>query len=103
MTDRQSRSWLASLAWPGAPLAILSAVLFGEAQGRVVATVRTEKQFTVLQKRGELHNIRVSWIGTVGGDNLRIALGAQDIIDLPVSQLSAVSQDAIPRRMKSKA
>lgn len=29
MTDRQSRSWLASLAWPGAPLAILSAVLFG--------------------------------------------------------------------------
>jgi len=81
----------------------LSAVLFGEAQGRVVATVRTEKQFTVLQKRGELHNIRVSWIGTVGGDNLRIALGAQDIIDLPVSQLSAVSQDAIPRRMKSKA
>ena len=81
----------------------LSAVLFGEAQGRVVATVRTEKQFTVLQKRGELHDIRVSWIGTVGGDNLRIALGAQDIIDIPVSQLSAVSQDAIPRRMKSRA
>ena len=29
MSDQKPGSWLASLAWPGAPLAILSAVLFG--------------------------------------------------------------------------
>ena len=29
MTDRPPNPWVASLAWPGAPLAILSAVLFG--------------------------------------------------------------------------
>lgn len=29
MSDKPSRSWTSALAWPGAPLAILSAVLFG--------------------------------------------------------------------------
>jgi drug/metabolite transporter (DMT)-like permease len=29
MTDKPRHSWMASLAWPGAPLAMLSAVLFG--------------------------------------------------------------------------
>ena len=52
-----------------------SALLFGEAQGRVVVTVRTEKQFTKLKERGEKLGIRAAWIGTVGGENLRIAIG----------------------------
>ena len=53
----------------------LSATLFGEAQGRVVVTVRTEKQFARLKARAEQLGIRADWIGTVGGENLRIALG----------------------------
>ena len=77
----------------------LSAILFGEAQGRAVVTIRTEKQFTKIKARTEQLGIRADWIGTVGGDNLRIALGPADIIDLPVSQLTDVYQNAIPRRM----
>jgi hypothetical protein len=35
----------------------------------------------------------------VGGENLRIALGPTDLIDLPVRELTDVSANAIPRRM----
>ena len=73
--------------------------LFGEAQGRAVVSIRTEKQFSKLKSRAEQLGIRADWIGTVGGENLRIALGPTDIIDLPVAQLTAVYQNAIPRRM----
>jgi phosphoribosylformylglycinamidine (FGAM) synthase-like enzyme len=79
----------------------LSATLFGEAQGRVVATVRTEKQFNRLKARAEQLNIRAAWIGTVGGENLRIAQGPNDIIDLPVRLLYEVYSNAIPRRMET--
>ena len=81
----------------------LSATLFGEAQGRVVATVRTEKQFNRLKARAEQSGIRAAWIGTVGGENLRIAQGPTDIIDLPVPALSEVYTNAIPRRMTTNA
>ena len=77
----------------------LSATLFGEAQGRVVATVRTEKQLGKLRTRAEQLGIRAAWIGTVGGENLRIAQGIIDYIDLPVARLSEVYSNAIPRRM----
>ena len=52
-----------------------SALLYGEAQGRVVVTVRTEKQLARLKERAARLNIRAAWIGTVGGPNLRIAQG----------------------------
>jgi phosphoribosylformylglycinamidine synthase len=77
-----------------------STLLFGEAQGRVVVTLRTEKQFNRLQERADKLGIRAAWIGTVGGENLRIAIGPQDLIDLPVCDLTEVSADAIPRRMR---
>ena len=78
-----------------------SALLYGEAQGRVVVTLRTEKQFNRLKERAAKLEIRATWIGTVGGDHLRIALGPNDLIDLPVSDLTAVSANAIPRRMQT--
>ena len=49
-----------------------SAHLFGEAQGRVVVTVRNEKQFAKLKEKAAAHEIKTAWIGTVGGENLRI-------------------------------
>ena len=76
-----------------------SALLFGEAQGRAVVTVRNEKQFTKLKERGEKLGIRVAWIGTIGGENLRIALGPDILSDLPVTQITQISQNALPRRM----
>jgi len=76
-----------------------SALLFGEAQGRVVVTVRTEKQFARLKQQAEKAGVRVAWIGTVGGDSLRLSLGPTVLADVPVTQLAEVYQNAIPRRM----
>ena len=78
-----------------------SAHLFGEAQGRVVVTVRNEKQFAKLKEKAAALNIKTAWIGTVGGENLRIALGPQILLEIPVSTLSEIYENAIPRRMKS--
>ena len=76
-----------------------SAHLFGEAQGRALVTVRTEKQYNKLKEKAEAHGIKTAWIGTVGGENLRIAYGSQTLLEIPVATLSDVSQNAIPRRM----
>ncbi|MCS6776956.1 MAG: phosphoribosylformylglycinamidine synthase subunit PurL [Chloroherpetonaceae bacterium] len=75
------------------------ALLFGEAQGRVVVTLRTEKQFATLRTRAQQQNIRALWIGTVGGTSLRIALGPTTLLDLPVSLIAGVYRNALPRRM----
>ena len=76
-----------------------SALLFGEAQGRVVVTVRTEKQFTKLKARASRCGVRAIWLGTVGGTDLRIAVGSDTLVELPVDELAAMSARAIPRRM----
>ena len=76
-----------------------SALLFGEAQGRIIVTIRNEKQWKTLQSRVAEQNIRAAWIGTVGGENLRIAVGPDILTDIPVETLSKVSRNAIPRRM----
>jgi phosphoribosylformylglycinamidine synthase len=80
-----------------------SALLFGEAQGRAVVTVRTEKQLAKLKERATQNGVRATWIGTVGGENLRLALGPTVLTDLPVSLLARVYRDAIPRRMSGSA
>ena len=76
-----------------------SATVFGEAQGRVVVTLRTEAQLAKLRERAGRRSIEVAWIGTVGGKNLRIAMSAQILIDLSVAELSDIYRCAIPRRM----
>jgi len=99
-----------SAIWSGQGAAILlnktdfsalppSVLLFGEAQGRVVVTVRNEKQLAKLKERAAAHNLRADWLGTVGGQDLRIALGSDTLLELPVSFLSEITSSAIPRRM----
>ncbi len=80
-----------------------STLLFGEAQGRAVVTVRTEKQLARLEDRSERGNVRALWIGTVGGANLRIALGSRTLADVSVDRLACASSQAIPRRMSAVA
>ena len=78
----------------------VSAHLFGEAQGRVVVSVRTEKQLRRLEQVAAQQKVRATWIGTVGGPDLRIGLGPKLFLEVPVTTLNEVSQNAIPRRMK---
>ncbi len=79
-----------------------SALLFGEAQGRVVVALRTEKQFTKLKEKAAVAGIKAAWIGTVGGDELRIAVGPEVLTVHPVAELARVSDQAIPRRMETR-
>jgi phosphoribosylformylglycinamidine synthase len=79
-----------------------SALLFGEAQGRVAISVRSEKDWKNIQSRAIEKGVRVAWIGTVGGEALRIALGSQILTEVPVSALAQVSRNAIPRRMSAR-
>lgn len=76
-----------------------STLLYGEAQGRAVVSLRSEKDWKQLQAIALERQIRATWIGTVGGDSLRIALGAEILTEIPVPILTQVSQNAIPRRM----
>lgn len=76
-----------------------STLLFGEAQGRVVVSIHSEKDWKQLQAVAFEHKIRATWIGTVGGEDLRIALGSEILTQIPVPILAQVSQNAIPRRM----
>jgi phosphoribosylformylglycinamidine synthase len=55
----------------------LDALLFGETQGRIVITTRALDAVKVME-RAKLLGIRAMRIGTVGGDKLTIAAGAQE-------------------------
>ncbi len=76
-----------------------SAHLFGEAQGRVVVSVRTEKQVRRVEQLAASQGVKAAWIGTVGGPDLRMGLGPKLLLEVPVKTLSEASQNAIPRRM----
>lgn len=78
-----------------------SAILFGEAQGRAIVSLRTEKQFRKLAERASQSGVRATWIGTVGGTELRVARGIDVLVQLAIGDLSAASERAIPRRMQS--
>lgn len=72
-----------------------SAIFFGEAQGRIVVSVRTEKHLKRLEQLAEEHNVPALWIGTVGGDELRIALDGEALIQEPVQELRRIYDHAI--------
>ena len=80
-----------------------AAVLFGEAQSRVVVSLRGERQLVAIEKLAEAHGVRAQWIGTVGGDRLRIRLDSTDLLDEPVSDLQTLYESAIPSVMDAVA
>ncbi len=77
----------------------LSALLFGEAQGRALVTVNDEKDIARLEKLAQSFNVHAHWIGTTGGQELRIAVATTDCIRLPLGDMSEAWESAIPRRM----
>jgi phosphoribosylformylglycinamidine synthase II len=77
-----------------------AALLFGEAQGRIVISCAPAnvERVLVLAKR---HHVPAAQIGTVGEVNGRFKLtGADATIDVDVAQLSEVWREAIPRLME---
>ena len=76
----------------------LDALLFGEAQGRVVLTTRTLDAVKVVE-RAKLLGVSAARIGTVGGDSLAIKTGAGEF-SWALAELHDLWWNAIGRAMK---
>jgi len=83
-------------AWRGLPL---RALLFGEAQGRVVLSTGEPDRVIAIAQRLGVHARRVGTVrGGARGRSLRITVGAR-VIDAPLDRLAAAYHDAIPQTM----
>ncbi|MEP6753863.1 MAG: phosphoribosylformylglycinamidine synthase subunit PurL [Chthonomonadales bacterium] len=80
-----------------------SAIFFGEAQSRVVVSLRTERQLKTLEKLALDFGIRAEWIGSVGGDSLRITIDGRDLINSPIARLKSGFTDSIRKIMTTSA
>lgn len=78
-----------------------SAIFFGEAQSRVLVSIRTDKQLRKLEQMAQAHGIRAHWIGSVGGDSLRIALDGEYLIDLKIETLADAYNNTIRKIMSA--
>ena len=87
----------AEVALP-ATAARLDAVLFGEAQSRVVLSV-TPAAVEAVEALAVLHGASAARIGTVGGDTLRITLGGAAVLAVPVADLAGPYHACLPAAM----
>jgi len=72
------------------------ALLFGEAQSRILATAAPENVGALLSL-ARRQGIPARRVGTVGGDLLRIRHKGQDILTVPLRTARAAWKEAIPR------
>ncbi|HEX7241108.1 MAG TPA: AIR synthase-related protein, partial [Longimicrobiaceae bacterium] len=77
----------------------VSALLFGEAQSRVVLSCAPESTAALLALMAE-HGVPAERIGAVGpeGGAFRVAT-AHSVVEAPIGELAAIYYGAIPRRM----
>jgi phosphoribosylformylglycinamidine synthase II len=79
------------------------ALLFGEAQGRVVLSCDAEKEAELLRTL-EIHGVPAKRIGTVGPRGGTFRVQTRDgTIEAPAAELAEVYETAIPRRMDGTA
>ena len=84
-------------AWGALPL---RALLFGEAQGRIIVSTPVAAQIIGIAKK---HGVPAREIGTVRDhQRLTIKAGARTL-DAPLSKLADAYHEAIPRRMMRSA
>ena len=77
-----------------------SAILFGEAQSRVVVSLRTERQLKKLELLAQVAGVRAQWIGTVGSDRLRVTIDGENVLNEPIEELSRTYKMAIREIME---
>ena len=78
------------------------AVLFGEAQSRVVVSVPSD----LAQNFADFvwkHGAEATWIGGVIADRLRVTLDGELLVDKEIEQIAEPFNESIPSRMASKA
>jgi len=80
-----------------------NALLFGEAQGRVVLSCDAAKADELVRSLG-IHGVPAKRIGTVGGRNGAIRIATKGgTVHAPVFGLQQIYENAIPRRMDGSA
>jgi phosphoribosylformylglycinamidine synthase len=77
----------------------VDALLFGEAQSRIVLAVAPADAVQVEALAREA-GAGATRIGTVGGDRLRISVHSELFIDVPVPDLTDRYENAIPEAME---
>jgi phosphoribosylformylglycinamidine synthase II len=77
-------------------------ILFGEAAGRVLVTVRQEHERRLLE-RVDAAGLPARIIGRTGGDRLRIALNGRTVIDESLREAETVWATALERLLESRA
>jgi phosphoribosylformylglycinamidine synthase len=80
-----------------------SAILFGEAQSRVVVSLRTERQLKQVERLAEQAGVKAQWIGTVGGDELRFTVDGKMLLQERVEDAARIYNGAIRAIMESGA
>ncbi len=76
-----------------------SAILFGEEQSRILVSLRSERHLKRIESIADKYGVQALWVGSVGGDHMRITLDGKDLINRPVSQLQAIWRIAIANIM----
>ncbi|HYG67321.1 MAG TPA: AIR synthase related protein, partial [Anaeromyxobacteraceae bacterium] len=76
----------------------LDALLFGEAQSRIVLSVRPEAA-EAAERLARHHAVAFTRVGGVGGDALRIAVDGTMVVNEPVAALAEAYETAIPAAM----
>ena len=89
----------ADLTLPDAPHTRLDAMLFGEAQSRIVVSVREDDREAAEDLMEQHRGVQWHVLGTVTSDTLRVTVQGTTVVDAPVETLEAVYQDAIPSAM----
>ena len=79
-----------------------SAVLFGEAQSRVVVSLASERAMGQFEKMAEQFGVTAQWIGTAGGDRLRVTIDGQLLLDEAVGEMKAKHEGSITSLMTAK-
>ena len=74
-------------------------VLFSEAPGRIVASLKRDDLTRLVEIIVE-HDVEMRVIGTVGGDDIVIADYGRELIRLPVNAATRVWEEAIACFMK---
>ena len=77
----------------------LDALLFGEAQSRIVLTVASEST-EAIEEALVGYEVQVTRIGTVEEGPLRIHVNGRVVVDQPVGAMERVYNGAIPRIME---
>jgi len=77
------------------------ALLFGESQSRILVSV-PRKRLKEVEKLMGKKSIPWEVIGRVGGDVLRVTLGSEVLIDLPIRELHYLWRTALERLLFSR-